>query len=134
GGVRAAAVRARPDRPRPGDPHERGGPPVELPALAVGLFGARVLRRAVARLRHGRAGGGAPGVRVAPAPLRSALVVSTRARRPPQRRPPPRRRRRSDTGARVIAALPGIAFAAFIVAQGGLVFALGLFVVGMVCM
>ena len=61
-------------------------------------------------------------------------MVSTRARRPPQRRPPPRRRRRSDTGARVIAALPGIAFAAFIVAQGGLVFALGLFVVGIVCM
>jgi phosphatidate cytidylyltransferase len=61
--------------------------------------------------------------------------MATRPRRPPQRRPPPRRRRRrSDTGARVIAALPGIAFAAFIVARGGLVFTLGLLAVGMVCM
>jgi phosphatidate cytidylyltransferase len=34
----------------------------------------------------------------------------------------------------VLAALPGIAFAAVIVAKGGLVFTLGLFVVGMVCM
>jgi phosphatidate cytidylyltransferase len=60
--------------------------------------------------------------------------MATRARRPPQRRPPPRRRRRSDTGARVLAALPGIAFAAIIVSKGGLVFALGLFLVGMVSM
>jgi phosphatidate cytidylyltransferase len=62
--------------------------------------------------------------------------MATRPRRPPQRRPPPRRRRRrrSDTGARVLAALPGIAFAALIVARGGLVFTLGLFIVGMVSM
>jgi phosphatidate cytidylyltransferase len=54
----------------------------------------------------------------------------------PRRRPPPRRRRRrrSDLGARIIAALPAIAFAIFITAEGGLVFTIGLFIVGAVCM
>src|SRR3954466_6535678 len=42
----------------------------------------------------------------------------------------PRRRQRSDTGARVLAAIPAIAFAIFIVSQGGLVFALGLIALG----
>lgn len=41
-----------------------------------------------------------------------------------------RRRQRSDTGARVLAALPAIAFAIFIVSQGGLVFALGILLLG----
>jgi phosphatidate cytidylyltransferase len=56
----------------------------------------------------------------------------------PRRRPPPqrrrRRRRRSDLGARILAALPAIAFAVFITAEGGLVFVVGLFIVGAVCM
>jgi phosphatidate cytidylyltransferase len=41
---------------------------------------------------------------------------------------------RSDLGARLLAALPAIAFALFIVIEGGLVFALGLFVLGCICM
>jgi phosphatidate cytidylyltransferase len=40
----------------------------------------------------------------------------------------------SDTGARLLAAIPAIAFALFIVSQGGLVFALGLIVLGIVAM
>src|ERR1700674_5705206 len=41
---------------------------------------------------------------------------------------------RSDLGARVLTALPAIALALFLVIEGGLVFALGLFVLGSVCM
>src|SRR5215212_5244468 len=45
---------------------------------------------------------------------------------------PTRRRRseRSDTAARVLAAIPAVAFAIFIVAEGGLVFAVGVIVLG----
>jgi phosphatidate cytidylyltransferase len=46
------------------------------------------------------------------------------------RGPRRRRRQRSDVAARVLAAIPAIAFAIFIVAQGGLVFALGLIALG----
>jgi phosphatidate cytidylyltransferase len=45
-----------------------------------------------------------------------------------------RRRERSDVGARVLAAIPAIAFAIFIVAEGGLVFALGLIALGVLAM
>jgi phosphatidate cytidylyltransferase len=45
-----------------------------------------------------------------------------------------RRSRPSDLSARVLAAIPAIAFALFIVIQGGLVFALGLFALGCVCL
>jgi phosphatidate cytidylyltransferase len=45
-----------------------------------------------------------------------------------------RRRRRSDLGPRVLAALPAIAFAIFIVAEGGLVFALGLVALGVLAL
>ena len=63
------------------------------------------------------------------------MASQPRRRPPPQRRPPRRRRRgRSDLGARIIAALPAIAFAIFITAEGGLVFALGLFAIGALCM
>ena len=41
---------------------------------------------------------------------------------------------RSDLGARVLVALPAIAFALFLVIEGGVVFALGLFALGCVCM
>jgi phosphatidate cytidylyltransferase len=65
------------------------------------------------------------------------MAGEPRRRPPPERRPqrPKRRRRgRSDLGARIIAALPAIAFAVFIVAEGGLVFTIGLFLVGALCM
>lgn len=42
--------------------------------------------------------------------------------------------RRSDLGARVLAALPAIALALFLVIEGGSIFALGLFALGCVCM
>ncbi|MEA2437994.1 MAG: phosphatidate cytidylyltransferase [Thermoleophilaceae bacterium] len=49
-------------------------------------------------------------------------------------RPRSRRRERSDTAARVLAAIPAIAFAIFIVSQGGIVFALGLIALGVLAM
>jgi phosphatidate cytidylyltransferase len=48
-------------------------------------------------------------------------------------RPRPRQPR-SDLSARVIAAIPAIAVALFLVIEGGLVFALGMFALGAVCM
>jgi phosphatidate cytidylyltransferase len=57
------------------------------------------------------------------------------------RRPPPNARRarrrgrrngRSDLGARVLTALPAIAFALFLVAEGGIVFTVGLIVLGVI--
>jgi phosphatidate cytidylyltransferase len=64
------------------------------------------------------------------------MASEPRRRPPPERRPQRRRRRRgrSDLGARVLAALPAIAFVILITARGGLVFVAGLFVVGMVCL
>ncbi len=43
-------------------------------------------------------------------------------------------RRRSDTGARILAAIPAIGFALFIVLSGGLVFAAGLVLLGVVAL
>jgi phosphatidate cytidylyltransferase len=62
--------------------------------------------------------------------------MATRSRRPPpRRRPAPRRRRQqSDLGRRIAIALPLIGFALFIVLEGGLIFALGVIVVGILCM
>jgi phosphatidate cytidylyltransferase len=54
------------------------------------------------------------------------------ARRSPSRRPA--RKQRSDLNARLIVAAPAIAFALFIVIEGGLVFTLGLFALGCICM
>jgi phosphatidate cytidylyltransferase len=61
----------------------------------------------------------------APAPARRA-----------RRRARPRRERgeRSDTGARVLAAAPAIAVALFLVIEGGAIFAIGLFVLGAICL
>jgi phosphatidate cytidylyltransferase len=59
---------------------------------------------------------------------RNARARAARARRSA------RRNQRSDLGARVISALPAIALALFLVIEGGLVFALGLFALGCVCM
>jgi len=62
---------------------------------------------------------------------------STRGGRAPRHagsaRPAPRRQR-SELNARLLAAAPAIVFALFIVIQGGLVFALGLFALGCLCM
>jgi phosphatidate cytidylyltransferase len=64
------------------------------------------------------------------------MASQPRRRPPPERRPQRRRRRRgrSDFGARVLAALPAIAFVILITAEGGLVFVVGLFLVGAVCL
>jgi phosphatidate cytidylyltransferase len=52
--------------------------------------------------------------------------------RAPRRRPP--RKQRSDLSARVITAVPAIAVALFLVIEGGLIFTLGLLVLGAICM
>jgi phosphatidate cytidylyltransferase len=52
--------------------------------------------------------------------------------RAPRRRPP--RNQRSDLSARVITAVPAIAVALFLVIEGGLIFTLGLLVLGAICM
>jgi phosphatidate cytidylyltransferase len=49
-------------------------------------------------------------------------------------RPRPRREQRSDLGARLLWALPAIAFAVFIVAQGGVVFLVGVVALGVVAL
>ena len=69
------------------------------------------------------------GARTAPARGRRRGPAQRRAERP--RRP---RGERSEFSARVLAALPAIAFALFIVIEGGLIFTLGLFALGAVCM
>jgi phosphatidate cytidylyltransferase len=58
--------------------------------------------------------------------------MATRARSPQRRRRP--RRGRSDLPARILVALPAIAFAIFIVSQGGAVFAVGAGLLGAVCL
>ena len=58
----------------------------------------------------------------------AARARSARARRRE------RRNRPSDLSARVLAAVPAIALALFLVIEGGLVYALGLFVLGSVCL
>jgi phosphatidate cytidylyltransferase len=60
--------------------------------------------------------------------------MATRARPSSARRRQPQRRQRSDLSARVLAALPAIALALFLVIEGGLVFMLGLFALGCICM
>jgi phosphatidate cytidylyltransferase len=59
-------------------------------------------------------------------------AARTRRREPEERAP--RRRQRNETGSRVLAAIPAIAFAVFIVAQGGLVFALGATALGVIAL
>jgi phosphatidate cytidylyltransferase len=58
--------------------------------------------------------------------MRAATRRRTRRRGP--------RRERSELGARVLVAVPAVALALFLVIEGGLVFALGLLVLGGVCM
>jgi phosphatidate cytidylyltransferase len=68
-------------------------------------------------------------------PATSPRPSSTRRRvrgRPARRRR--ERRPRSELRARTLAAIPAIAVALFLVIEGGLVFTLGLFVLGVICM
>jgi phosphatidate cytidylyltransferase len=59
----------------------------------------------------------------------------SRPRRPrPRRSREPRDQPRSDLNARLLAAVPAIGVALFLVIEGGLVFTIGLFVLGVVCM
>lgn len=65
-------------------------------------------------------------------------MAASRGRRPPPRARRARRARRrhggSELGARLLAAVPAIAFALFIVISGGLWFAAGVIVLGLVCL
>jgi phosphatidate cytidylyltransferase len=82
--------------------------------------------------------GGLPGAISSRLPRRTAASRDLAPRR--AARPRPRasrqapRRQRSDLNARLLAAAPAIAVALFLVIEGGAVFALGLFVLGGVCM
>ncbi|MEA2313594.1 MAG: phosphatidate cytidylyltransferase, partial [Solirubrobacteraceae bacterium] len=71
-------------------------------------------------------------------PQRPSSAAARRAAGRPRRAPSSRarrpRRRRSDLSARVLVSIPGIALALFLVIEGGLVFALGLFILGAICM
>jgi phosphatidate cytidylyltransferase len=63
--------------------------------------------------------------------------MSTRGRRPPSQRRADRARRRNtggELGARILVAVPAIAFALFIVYRGGWVFTIALIVLGVACM
>jgi phosphatidate cytidylyltransferase len=78
---------------------------------------------------------------MAEAPHTPAGASRTAISRPPARRSSargpsrrPARKQRSDLNARLIVAAPAIAFALFIVIEGGLVFTLGLFALGCICM
>src|SRR5271155_370259 len=85
---------------------------------------------------HTPAGGSRRAVSGRPArgraPQRSARDGAAR-RRPGTRRPPVGGQR-SALNARLLAAVPAIAVALFLVIEGGLVFVLGLFVLGCICM
>jgi phosphatidate cytidylyltransferase len=59
------------------------------------------------------------------------MAASARGR---SRRDPPARRPRSDLTQRILFALPAIAYAIFIVVEGGLVFTLGLIPLGLICL
>ena len=108
GGVPRPSVRARDARPRPPDPHQRRAADLELPALAVRLLGARLPRRALARLQprgvrggagrvRARAGAGSGGADAMEGsrPFDSELDFDHRAARSPVPEPPPTLRSRA---------------------------------------
>ncbi len=76
-------------------------------------------------------------------PARGLRTVGSGAR-PPARRPGPERegeaektrplRRRSELASRVLIAIPAIALALFLVISGGLIFTVGLFLIGLLCL
>jgi phosphatidate cytidylyltransferase len=59
------------------------------------------------------------------------MAARARTARSRRRRP---REERSDLGARLLAAIPALALALFLVIEGGLIFAFGLFAFGSICM
>ncbi len=73
--------------------------------------------------------GANPATSPRPAPARRRP-----SRTRPARRRSPRKQPRSELRARTLAAIPAIAVALFLVIEGGLVFTLGMFVLGAVCM
>jgi phosphatidate cytidylyltransferase len=77
--------------------------------------------------------GGARAARAA-ATSETARVRRRVPSRPRRSRARDRREGGSDLRARVLAAIPAIAVALFLVIEGGLVFALGMFVLGAICM
>ena len=160
GGVRGRvprpALRARDARPRPPDPDQRRAADLELPALAVRLLGARLQRRALARLRPRGVRGGAGRVRDAAAggsegaamegsrPFDSELDFDqprrSRASRTRRRCAAARRaaggdggpkRDRSETLARIAWAIPWIAIVVTIAIVGGELFAAAM--IGFAC-
>ncbi|HTC71352.1 MAG TPA: phosphatidate cytidylyltransferase [Solirubrobacteraceae bacterium] len=74
------------------------------------------------------------GTRVAREPAPEASGRRNRGRRSSGRRRNRRREPRSELSGRLLAAVPAIAVALFLVIEGGLVFALGMFVLGVVGM
>jgi phosphatidate cytidylyltransferase len=74
------------------------------------------------------------GTRVAREPAPEASDRRNRGRRSSGRRRNRRREPRSELSGRLLAAVPAIAVALFLVIEGGLVFALGMFVLGVVGM
>jgi phosphatidate cytidylyltransferase len=74
------------------------------------------------------------GTRVAREPQLKASGRGGRGRRSSARRRRRRRKPRSELSGRLLAAIPAIAVALFLVIEGGLVFALGMFVLGVVGM
>jgi phosphatidate cytidylyltransferase len=68
------------------------------------------------------------------APAETRRTQRSRAARPSRRRSRTRSAPRSELGARTIAAIPAIAVALFLVIEGGLIFALGLFILGAACL
>jgi phosphatidate cytidylyltransferase len=74
------------------------------------------------------------GTRVAREPSPEGSERRSRGRRSPARRRRRRREPRSELSGRLLAAIPAIAVALFLVIEGGLVFALGMFVLGVVGM
>ena len=79
----------------------------------------------------------APPARPAPAgrvPRGAASAAAARAPSAPRRSRAQAATSALDLGARILVAVPAIAVALFLVIEGGLVFALGLFVLGCVCL
>lgn len=73
-----------------------------------------------------------PGARGTRTTRRGGGGAARSGRRPAQRRAPAKQR--SDLSARAITSIPAIAVALFLVIEGGLIFTLGLLVLGAVCM
>jgi phosphatidate cytidylyltransferase len=74
------------------------------------------------------------GARVAREPRPQDATAGSRRRRSSTRRRRRRREPRSELSGRLLAAVPAIAVALFLVIEGGLIFALGMFVLGVVAM